>query len=85
MIARRSLWMTNLVRSRFGAEVDPRCGRCDTGKVENMAYIILKIKLNSNINNTNSLGKLCKTCLDAKSEFLFLDYFYFVFSWNKLS
>ena len=42
MMAKRDLWMTNLVRSRFGARVDPRCGRCNTEKVENMAHIIVR-------------------------------------------
>ena len=41
MMARKGLWMTNLVRSRFAASIAPKCGRCDTGKVENMAHIMV--------------------------------------------
>ena len=33
--------MTNLFKSRFTASIDPKYGRCDTWKIENMAHIMV--------------------------------------------
>ena len=56
--------MTNLFKSRFAASIDPKCGRCDTGEIENMAHIMVRCPGTKNM-QIKQHQKVCEMIKEA--------------------
>ena len=56
--------MTNLVKSRCMISIDPKCGRYDTKKVENMVHIIVQCPETKNM-KMKCHQKVCEVMKEA--------------------